>query len=131
MHQLIEHLGLSQKAFAEKVGLPPNGVSQYVTGKRPLTHKAALKIQEAIPSVNIWWLLKWESPMFLTAEPDLIEEVADENAHREAAMTGVTHLSTRAGAVLPPVTTARRLSMVAMIYPVRQLSHRGHKEQRE
>ena len=37
---------------------------------------------------------------------DLFEEVADEHAHREAAMTGVTHLATRAGAGLPPVTTA-------------------------
>jgi DAK2 domain fusion protein YloV len=37
---------------------------------------------------------------------DLFEEVADEHAHRETAMTGVTHLATRAGAGLPPVTTA-------------------------
>jgi uncharacterized protein len=38
---------------------------------------------------------------------DLFEEVADEHAHRQAAMTtGVTHLTARPGAGLPPVTTA-------------------------
>ncbi len=38
---------------------------------------------------------------------DLFEEVADEHAHRQAAVTtGVTHLATRPGAGLPPVTTA-------------------------
>jgi dihydroxyacetone kinase-like predicted kinase len=36
---------------------------------------------------------------------DLFEEVAEEHAHREAAMTG-EHVPTRAGAGLPPVTTA-------------------------
>jgi DAK2 domain fusion protein YloV len=36
---------------------------------------------------------------------DLFEEVAEEHAHREAAMHG-EHVPTRAGAGLPPVTTA-------------------------
>ena len=36
---------------------------------------------------------------------DLFEEVADEHAHREASMHG-EHVATRAGAGLPPVTTA-------------------------
>lgn len=36
---------------------------------------------------------------------DLFEEVADEHVHREIAMTGA-HTQTRAGAGLPPVTTA-------------------------
>jgi len=36
---------------------------------------------------------------------DLFEEVAEEHAHREAAMTGL-HVPTRAGAGLPRVTTA-------------------------
>jgi len=36
---------------------------------------------------------------------DLFEEVAEEHAHREAAMNGA-HTHTRAGAGLPPVTTA-------------------------
>jgi hypothetical protein len=37
---------------------------------------------------------------------DLFEEVADEHAHREASMRGEDHVATRAGAGLPPVTTA-------------------------
>ena len=37
---------------------------------------------------------------------DLFEEVAEEHAHREAEMHGESHVGTRAGAGLPPVTTA-------------------------
>jgi DAK2 domain fusion protein YloV len=37
---------------------------------------------------------------------DLFEEVAEEHAHREAAMHGDEHVTARAGAGLPPVTTA-------------------------
>lgn len=67
--KLLDHFGMSQKEFAAQTGLTLSAVSQYYTGSRSLTSRAAHEITNRFRSVNLAWLLKGEGEMFLN-RPD-------------------------------------------------------------
>jgi len=67
--KLLDHFGMSQKEFANQIGFTMSAVSQYYTGSRSLTARAAHEITNRFKNVNLKWLLTGEGPMFLN-RPD-------------------------------------------------------------
>lgn len=63
--RLIETEGLSQKAFAEKVGVNPTNLNQIMLGNRAVTKSLPPKISAAFPEVRLEWILYGEGEMYV------------------------------------------------------------------
>lgn len=57
----IKELGLTNKEFAEKVGMSPQTVSNIINGRGSLTITTLFKIKEIDPCFNVNYLLFGES----------------------------------------------------------------------
>ncbi len=62
--RLIETEGLSQRAFAEKIGYSYSNLNKIMTGVRSVPNSLPSKIVEAFPDVRIDWILYGEGEMF-------------------------------------------------------------------
>lgn len=71
LKKLREHLGLTQKEFASRIGLKNGIISSYEKGTRPIPPSNFKLICNEF-EVNEQWLLNGEEPMFkdITLEPE-------------------------------------------------------------
>lgn len=56
LSEILEELGLSQAAFAQKIGVSPMRISHVVNGKRPVTAELALLFGKAFGQSPEYWL---------------------------------------------------------------------------
>lgn len=56
--QLIDHLGVSNGNFADKIGIDRSVFSRYMTGKQRVTFEVLGRIAVAFPEFNPSWVLK-------------------------------------------------------------------------
>ena len=54
--EILEELGISQAAFARKIGVSPMRVSHVVGGRRPVTADLALRLGRAFEQTPEYWL---------------------------------------------------------------------------
>ncbi len=54
--EILEELGLSQAAFARKIGVSPMRVSHVIGGRRPVTAELALRFGRAFGQTPEYWL---------------------------------------------------------------------------
>lgn len=64
IEKLIHVEGLSQKEFAEKVGVNSTNLNQVILGKRPVQKNLPSKIVAAFPGVRIDWILYGDGEMY-------------------------------------------------------------------
>ena len=62
--KLILTEGLSQRAFAEKLGMNPTNLNQVMLGNRPVQKKLPAKIVSIFPEVRIDWLMYGDGEMY-------------------------------------------------------------------
>lgn len=53
---VLEPLGMSARAFAERLGVPSNRVSQILAGKRSVTADTALRLSRLLGTTAAFWL---------------------------------------------------------------------------
>ena len=70
IYQLMQHTGLKQAEFAERLGMSAGSVSNIFTGRTNPTNNHVQAIHRAFPQVNINWLLFGEGEMMDHAEGD-------------------------------------------------------------
>ena len=70
LEALILEFRLTQKQFANSVGVAAGTLSQVLNGKRNITLAIALKIKQKYSDVSIDWLMKGEGDMFKTPPPE-------------------------------------------------------------
>ena len=63
IYQLMQHTGLKQAEFAERLGMSAGSVSNIFTGRTNPTNNHVQAIHRAFPQVNINWLLFGEGEM--------------------------------------------------------------------
>ncbi len=56
LEEYLKPLGLSQVAFAEKIGVPLQRVNELVKGKRGVTSDTALRLEAALGATAQFWL---------------------------------------------------------------------------
>lgn len=54
--EFLQPLGLSQRAFAEKVGWTPRKLNEIIRGKRSVTASSAIELAEALKTTPEFWL---------------------------------------------------------------------------
>lgn len=65
LKQLIEALSLTNKAFAEKLGIAPNYISMMIKGRKKISDKLLFSITKVMPSVNSEWISEGKGDMFI------------------------------------------------------------------
>lgn len=77
IRELRKALGLSQEAFAKRLGVTGTAVSRYEKGERALKEQMALSICREF-RVNYYWLTEGEGEMFTAIPDSAIDEIVDE-----------------------------------------------------
>lgn len=75
LRALRKHLALSQKAFAEKIGITDSGLSNLESGKRNLTEQMIVSICREF-NVNRAWLVEGIGDMFTNISETILDELA-------------------------------------------------------
>ena len=68
---LLEHYGINQIEFSDKVGLSKGMVSLLMSGRREFTSVTISKILSAFPNVNYDWLVNGKGGMLTTKNDSL------------------------------------------------------------
>ena len=56
MEEFLQPLGLSQRAFAEKIGWSPRKLNEIIRGKRSVTAASAIELAESLKTTPEFWL---------------------------------------------------------------------------
>jgi addiction module HigA family antidote len=56
LEEFLEPLGLSQRAFAQKLGWTPRKLNEIIRGKRSVTAASAIELAEALNTTPEFWL---------------------------------------------------------------------------
>lgn len=79
INRLIETEGLSQRAFAERIGVSPGNLNKIMLGTRNVPSTLPAKITEAFPEVRIEWLLYGEGEMYKSDQHIVETEALNEH----------------------------------------------------
>ncbi|MBQ8455609.1 MAG: helix-turn-helix transcriptional regulator [Bacteroidaceae bacterium] len=66
---LMNHMGMSQKNFAEEICISPGTLSSIFSGRNKPTLNILNNIHERFPEVNMDWLMSGNGEMFGSAAP--------------------------------------------------------------
>lgn len=69
LHKLLSHHSLSAAGFADKIGVQRSGMSHLVSGRNKPSLDFILKIMEAFPDTDLYWLLTGQGQMFRSETP--------------------------------------------------------------
>ena len=75
LKELRKYLNLSQKVFAEKLGITDSGLSNLESGKRNLTEQMIISICREF-NVNRAWLVEGVGDMFTNLPETILDELA-------------------------------------------------------
>lgn len=75
--EIRKHLGLSQKAFGERLGVTDAAISSIESGRRGITEQMIKAICREF-DVNYDWLKSGEGDMFEAVPESLVDELAQE-----------------------------------------------------
>ena len=75
LKELRKHLNLSQKSFAQKIGITDSGLSNLESGKRNLTEQTIISICREF-NVNRSWLVEGVGDMFTDIPKTALDELA-------------------------------------------------------
>lgn len=78
---LLKNIGISQKKFAESIGLSPNSITEVVSGRVQNFSLEILSIISRLYNVNLHWLLTGEGDIFLSKNPENQGDFSTTNIH--------------------------------------------------
>ena len=67
---LMNHMGMSQKDFANEICISAGTLSSIFSGRNKPTLNTLNNIHERFPEVNMDWLMNGKDEMFVTSTPD-------------------------------------------------------------
>lgn len=120
IYQLMQHTGLKQAEFAERLGMSAGSVSNIFTGRTNPTNNHVQAIHRAFPQVNINWLLFGEGEMMEQREGDNSAPTPDAATDAEgatAAAAPATASAVRNGAAAAVAAARPHLSTPAAPLP--------------
>ncbi|RZJ33784.1 MAG: XRE family transcriptional regulator [Flavobacterium sp.] len=65
IEQLLHHFSLSTSAFADKIGVQRSGISHLLSGRNKPSLDFVLKVIQAYPEINLYWLMNGSGGMLL------------------------------------------------------------------
>ena len=68
---LMNHMGMSQKDFANEICISAGTLSSIFSGRNKPTLNVINNIHERFPEVNMDWLMNGKDEMFTSSSPDL------------------------------------------------------------
>lgn len=74
LEELLRHFSLSPSALADQLGVQRSGISHLLSGRNKPGLDFILKLSEAFPELNLYWLLRGEGDMLGKGLPSGIPE---------------------------------------------------------
>lgn len=75
---IIEHYGLTVSSFADKIGVQRSSISHLLKGRNKPSLDFVLKVVQAYPEVNLYWLLNGKGQFPTEDKMTSIEEIHNE-----------------------------------------------------
>ncbi len=116
IYQLMQHTGLNQAEFAERLGMSAGSVSNIFTGRTNPTNNHVQAIHRAFPQVNVNWLLFGEGEMMNDADASSSAEDTDGTGVQSPTSAAPSPATLSANTVAPPahaVAAAAHASLMA------------------
>ena len=119
LENLMEYYGLTASSFADRIGVQRSSISHLLSGRNKPSLDFILKITDAFPEVDLYWLLNGKGhlvkeqnsstppPIYAAAAPDNSIPVAN------APGTTVANASPDSDAVRIPPTPQQQLPITA------------------
>jgi antitoxin HigA-1 len=85
LKEILDELGISQKAFAQAIGVSPMRVSHVIKGTRPVTAELALLFGKAFGQNPTYWMNLQTSYDLKTAEKAFMHKVRQVQPVSQAA----------------------------------------------
>lgn len=87
---IIEHYGLTASSFADKTGVQRSGVSHLLSGRNKPSLDFIVKLLDAFPELNLYWLLNGNGSMLTTEtashQPNPLSPTDQPKAEQKAAI---------------------------------------------
>lgn len=77
LNQILEHFGITSSQFADQIGVPRSSLSHIISGRNNPSLDFIIKIRDAFPTINLYWLIYGFEPFLLensSAIPTRISE---------------------------------------------------------
>ena len=58
--KIMSHFGLSPTALADRIGVPRSSISHLLSGRNKPSLDFVMKLADAYPEINLYWLLRGE-----------------------------------------------------------------------
>lgn len=81
LNQFIRSLNISNKEFAEKMGVAPNYISMLIKNRVSISNKFLYKLTKVYQDFNVTWLETGHQSMTLSNTPDTPQVVSDNRSN--------------------------------------------------
>lgn len=85
LQKVIDYYGESASSFAEKIGVQRSSISHILSGRNKPSLDFVLKILEAFPEVELYWLLNGKGS-FPKLDPDLFSAPTPTALHEQKSL---------------------------------------------
>ncbi len=94
LDQILTHFDLTSSQFSDKVGVPRSSLSHIISGRNKPSLDFIIKIRDAFPTINLYWLIYGFEPFLLEHDSDIPTHILDdEMSFLQSQKTYITNQS--------------------------------------
>lgn len=81
LNQILEHFGITSSQFADQIGVPRSSLSHIISGRNNPSLDFIIKIRDAFPTINLYWLIYGFEPFLLENSSTIPTRISDDEIH--------------------------------------------------
>lgn len=78
LSQILSHFDLTSSQFADQIGVPRSSLSHIISGRNNPSLDFIIKIRDAYPMINLYWLIYGFEPFLLENSSDIPSRISAE-----------------------------------------------------
>lgn len=78
LSQILSHFDLTSSQFADQIGVPRSSLSHIISGRNNPSLDFIIKIRDAYPMINLYWLIYGFEPFLLENSSDIPTRISAE-----------------------------------------------------
>lgn len=92
LDQVLTHFDLSSSQFSDKIGVPRSSLSHIISGRNKPSLDFIIKIRDAFPTINLYWLIYGFEPFLLEHDSAIPTHILDdEMSFLQSQKTDITN----------------------------------------
>lgn len=78
LDQILEHFHITSSQFADQIGVPRSSLSHIISGRNNPSLDFIIKIRDAYPTINLYWLIYGFEPFLLENSSAIPTRISEE-----------------------------------------------------